>query len=189
MTDLSRSTISPHDAVAGERRLTMDIAGKTDQELKQWISNHERNGKTSLPLYHQLLEENARRAQAKQKLSLEKSMEHLKQTAIRQICTTYGDLAIASSVKWSQAHHQMNGSAGHLELLLDLCHARGLPLLTAICVNQAGVATGELDTQALAGFVAAAKRLGFAVNDGRAFHHHHRDDCWLWGRKNAVGAL
>ena len=77
----------------------------------------------------------------------------------------------------------MNGSAGHLDRLFDLCHARSFPPLTAICVNQAGVATGELADDALAGFVAAARRFGSLVTDERSFHHRCREECWQWGRE------
>jgi hypothetical protein len=167
----------------------MDLRTKTDDELDQWIVNHEgKEGGTSRPLYRQLLEERARRAQVTQKLSLEKSLAHLKATARTRICTTYGDLAAASGVEWSQARHQMNGSGGHLERLLDLCHARELPLLTAICVNQSGVTTGDLGEDALAGFVAGARRLGFLITDGREFHHRCRDECWEWGSRFAEAA-
>ena len=137
----------------------MGFDEKTDAEINQWIINHERAaGGTARPLYHQLLEERARRSQAKHKMNLERSLEHLKQAAIGQVCTTYGDLASASGVEWSQARHQMNGATGHLDRLLDLCHARGLPMLTAICVNQAGLGTGDLGEDALAGFTAGARR-------------------------------
>jgi hypothetical protein len=164
----------------------MELDTKSDDELDQWIANHEsRDGGTARPLYRQLLEERARRAQLTQKLNLEKSLDCLKDAARRGVCVAYGDLASASGVEWSQAHHQMNGSSGHLERLLDLCHARGLPLLTAICVNQAGVSTGELGDSALAGFTAGARRLGFPITDPRAFHHRSRDSCWDWGRSPA----
>ena len=75
----------------------------------------------------------------------------------------------------------MNGSNGHLDRLLDICHARGLPLLTAICVNQGNIAGGELGEEALAGFVAGAHRLGLTVDDPIEFHHRCRDECWEWG--------
>ena len=164
----------------------MGFEEKTDPQIAQWIINYERQpGGTALPFYRELLEERARRMQAKQRLNLERSLEHLRQTAIQQICTSYGELARASGVEWAQARRQMSGSGGHLDLLLDLCHARGLPLLTAICVNQNRVAEGELEEEALSGFVAGARRLGFSVTDGRAFHHQCRDECWRWGRAKA----
>lgn len=164
----------------------MDLQAKTDGELDQWIANHERGADgTGRPLYRQLLEERARRAQLTQKLNLEKSLDLLKDAARRGICITYGDLASASGIEWSQARHQMNGPRGHLDRLLDLCHARGLPLLTAICVNQAGVSAGELGNDALVGFTTCARRLGLVVTDDRAFHHRCRDKCWEWGREQA----
>ncbi|ARS29411.1 hypothetical protein [Sphingomonas sp. KC8] len=161
----------------------MDLATKTDPEIGTWIRNHEAQGKTDAPLYLQLLEERTRRAQATHKLDFDRSLAHLKQAAIDQVCTTYGALAAASGVDWSQARHQMNGANGHLDRLLDICHARRLPLLTAICVNQASLADGELGDDALAGFVTGARRLGLSVADARAFHHESRDKCWRWGRE------
>jgi hypothetical protein len=162
----------------------MDLAAKTDDELDQWITNHEKqSGGTARPLYLKLLEERARRSQRTQRLNLEKSLEHLKDAARRGTCTSYGELAAASSLEWSQARHQMNGTNGHLDRLLDLCHARGLPLLTALCVNQGGVSTGELGGEALAGFAKGAQRLGLLVMDERTYHHRCRDECWEWGRR------
>lgn len=84
----------------------------------------------------ELLEERVRRAQLTHKLDFGQSLEHLERTAINQICTSCGDLAMSSAQEWSKARHQMNGPNGHLDHLLDICHARGLPLQTAICVNQ-----------------------------------------------------
>ncbi len=168
---------------------SMDLSTKTDEQINQMIANHERAlGGRDLPKYPILLEERARRAQLHQKLILEKSMEQLKDAARGGVCITYGDLAKASGVDWSQARHQMNGSNGHLDRLLDLCHARGLPLLTAICVNQASVSTCELGDGALAGFTTGARRLGLLVADPRAFHHRCRDECWAWG-KTQVNAI
>ena len=167
----------------------MDLTAKTDGELNQWIANYEStNGGTKQTRYGELLEERARREQLKQKLSLDRSLECLKDAARRGVCITYGDLAAASGVGWSQARARMNGSGGHLERLLDLCHARGLPLLTAICVNQEGVAAGELGKEALAGFAAGARRLGSLVADERAFHHRCRDACFEWGRTASSNA-
>jgi len=163
--------------------MTVNLATKTDPQIETWIRNHEANGGTAAPLYFQLLEERIRRARAKHKLDFDKSLAHLKQAAVAQVCTSYGALAAASDVTWSQARHQMNGSNGHLDRLLDMCHARGLPLLTALCVNQDNVADGELGEDALAGFVIGAKRLGLPVGDARTFHRESRDSCWAWGRQ------
>ncbi|TPV98303.1 MAG: hypothetical protein USCAAHI_02263 [Beijerinckiaceae bacterium] len=147
-----------------------DLADKSDSEIEQWIRNHEAKGATSVPFYRELLDERARRTQLKHTLNMERSLDHLKEAAIRQKCTTYGDLGNASGIEWSHARHQMNGPHGHLDRLLELCYARGLPLLTPICVNQDRLEEGELGDEALAGFVAAARRMGLPVTDERAFH-------------------
>lgn len=160
----------------------MDLSAKSDPEIKRWLSAHETKGETAAPLYLLLLEERVKRAQANQELSFEHSLSHLKRAAVEQRCTTYGALAGASGVDWSKARHQMNGSNGHLDRLLDICHLRRLPLLTAICVNQAGVADGELGKAALEGFANAARRLGVRVGDPTTFHRASREACWAWGR-------
>lgn len=164
----------------------MDLSAKSDRELQTWIENHEAKGAQSAPLYIRLIEERLRRARATQLLDLEQSLTHLKEAAIRQTCTTYGDLAAASGIEWSRARHQMNGIHGHLDRLLDLCQLQALPLLTAICVNRDGLAAGELGDEALDGFAAGAKRLGHLVADAREFHHYCRDKCWAWGREQGA---
>jgi hypothetical protein len=62
-----------------------------------------------------------------------------------------------------------HGANGHLDNLIDICRARGVPLLTAICVNQRSVETGELTKESLARFIKAAQRLGYTVSDEQAF--------------------
>lgn len=161
----------------------MDLSSKSDKELDQWIHNHERKAATGAPLFTLLLEERARRSKIKHILDVEKSLGALRQAAIEQRCISYGELAAVNEVAWSQTHHRMNGANGHLDRLLDVCHARGLPMLPAICVNKQGLATGELEAPALAGFAEGARRLGFSVTDELAFHRQCRDECWEWGRQ------
>jgi len=162
----------------------MNLTAKTDKDLDQWIGSYEREHQTALPLYFELLEERARRSQVSQRLNLDRTLEHLKDAAVRQVCTTYGNVAKASGVAWTQARRQMDGANGHLNRVSDLCHARRLPFLTALCVNQRDVEAGELKGEALAGFVACAKRLGFFITDEQAFHRQQRDLCWVWGRQH-----
>lgn len=161
----------------------MNLTSMTDAQIRIWINNHETNGGTRAPLYFQLLEDRARRDQEKQKLRFDRSLDHLMQAAIGQRCTSYGALAEASDVKWSAARHQMNGANGHLDRLIDICHARGLPLLTAICVNKDQITSGELGNDALEGFVAAARRIGLLVDDPKGFHLKTCMECWAWGLK------
>ena len=159
-----------------------DFSAKTDSELENWIHNHEIKGATNSSLYFELLEE---RAQRKSKvLRIEKSLHHLMDMSRAGRFTTYGDLAKASEVPWEKARHLMNSSGGHLDQLLDICHARGLPVFTSICVNQKGVETGKLEESALEGFAQGVKRLGLVVNDREVLLRKCQDECFQWGRKN-----
>lgn len=157
----------------------MNLAEKSDAEIDVWILNHERKGATEIALYKSLLEERARRSSSG--LKIENSLRHLTNAARQRGFTTYGDLAKASEVPWSQARHSMNGSRGHLDRLLEICHARGLPLLTALCVNQQKVETGDLSEDALRGFLNGAKRLGYAVTSAETFLKECQQQCFEWG--------
>jgi len=83
----------------------------------------------------------------------------------------------------------MNGKHGHLDRLLEICHARQLPLLTAICVNQSSLQEGELEQNALSGFAEGARRIGRKFSDELAFHHACREECWDWGRIQSASSL
>lgn len=124
-----------------------DFSDKSDDEIRTWIANHERKNATNVPLYRALVEEGARRTS--HNLKIENSLRHLMAAARQEHFTTYGQFAEASGAPWSVAGHQMNGARGHLDQLLSICHARQLPLFSAICVNQAGAETGGLGEEAL----------------------------------------
>ena len=167
--------------------VTIDFSKKTLAELKQFDANYVGQGKTHLPAYAELTKELSRREEEKDELSVDQSIQCLEIAARNQVCVTYGELAAASEVKWSaKTRSRMTGERGHLDRLLDLCHARRLPLLTAICVNKAGVKSGELEEAALRGFALGAERLGYAFTNAKAFHHKCRDECWAWGRTQAA---
>lgn len=161
----------------------MRFDNKTDVEIESWARKYEEAGKTDHPDFLLLLAERSRRRQMKQKLDLERSLEHLQTCAVQGKFTSYGELAKASGVDWSHARHQMNGPKGHLDTLLDVCRSRGLPLLTAICVNQENLEKGKLGIDALSGFADGARRLGMAVGDAESFHAECVQECFDWGRK------
>ena len=73
-----------------------------------------------------------------------------------------------------------HGANGHLDNLIDICRARGVPLLTAICVNQRSVETGELTKESLVRFIKAAQRLGYTVSDEQAFLQKCQQECFEW---------
>ncbi len=159
-----------------------DFSSKSDADLETWIANHEARGAMDAPLYRELLEERARRSAVRHRLDPERSLGLLMKVAKAGVCTTYGELAAASGVDWAQARRVMSGKGGHLDRLLDLCHSRGLPLLTALCVSQKGLASCDLEGDALKGFTSGARRLGHSITDEQAFHREQRDASWAWGR-------
>ncbi len=161
---------------------TFDLAAKTDAEINQWIINHESAKATETQLYKDLLEERVRRGEGAGRLEIQKSLTALTQAARERRYLTYGDLAAASNVPWTKARHQMNGAKGHLDRLLEVCHARGLPLLPAICVNESGRQTGKLEHNALIGFCVGARRLGKHFSDEESFHRQSAEACFDWGR-------
>lgn len=151
----------------------------TDDEIKTLIANHERARATTVPRYRELVEEHARRFG--KGLRVEVSLAHLKQAAKERRFTTYGALADANGVSWSQARRRMDGAHGHLDDLLSVCHGHGLPLLTALCVNKEGLTDGSLTEGALSGFIKGAQRLGYNVTDERAFLRKCQEQCFAWG--------
>lgn len=161
----------------------IDLGAKTDGQINALIRNHEDKNARDRPIYPLLLEERARRAQAKSLLDFSKSLALLREAALKQTCVSYGQIAEASGVEWRVARHQMNGAKGHLDGLLDICHAKGLPMLSAICVNKSNLTTGELDPTALLGFAEGARRLGYSFSDAHVFHRDRQEDCWAWGRE------
>ena len=164
--------------MAGKRQY--DLAQRTDEEIANQIANYERKDRTDDPLYRALVEERARRFG--DVLRPDVSIQHLVEAAKDGRFTTYGAMADANGVTWSEAYRPMSGKGGHLDQLLDICHARGLPLLTAICVNKESIDTGELSPEALRGFVKGARRLRRKVTGEEAFLRECQEKCFAWGR-------
>jgi hypothetical protein len=155
----------------------------TDNEIRTLIANHERTKATTVPRYRELIDEHARRFG--KGLRVEVSLVYLKEAAKRGEFTTYGSLAEANGVHWSKVRRRMDGAHGHLGDVLSVCHAHGLPLLTALCVNKEAIKDGTLSDEALSGFIKAAKRLGYTMTDDRAFLKHCQKQCFAWGQRAA----
>jgi hypothetical protein len=159
-------------------KLIEDFSDYADNQIDFWIEKYVVRGLTAELQCRLLFEERARR-QSKV-LSIEKSLKHLIQAARLKQFTTYVELAKASGVDWSKARNLMNGPKGHLDRLLEVCDARDMPLLTALCVNQDAATTGELADNALDGFVKGAQRLGYEVVNPREFLRQCQKRCFDW---------
>jgi hypothetical protein len=159
-----------------------DFSTKTPAELDTLLGNYRRLGKARSETFIALLAERERRAAAKDRLSIDRSLALLKQAAQQHAYVTYGELAKASDQKWSNTiRARMSGPNGHLDRLLDICHSQHLPLLSALCVNQDGQATGTLDEPARAGFANGARRLGITMTDEDQFYRQCQQECFTWG--------
>ena len=142
----------------------IDVTGLTIEGLKNLIANHRARNATNLPAYVAGLRELESRLG--RGLDFDKSFEIIRQAAREQRFLSYKELAEASGAKWSQVHYEIGG---HLWRLVEYAHRREWPMLSAIVVNKPNVETGLMEPDTLAGFLRAAKDLGYAITDESAF--------------------
>ncbi len=158
-------------------------------QLEQLVVNYNRGGAVHGEDYAALLREREAKSPSSRKLDIYRSLELLKSRARTRSFASYGELAAASDVRWTnELRTRMSGPKGHLDRLLDLCRHERLPMLTTLCVDKQNVATGLLTEAALAGFVAAARRLGTVVGDEATFLRERQEECFRWGDENAAPA-
>ena len=152
-----------------------DFSEIDTDNLKDMILRHEKQGVTNTARYRAAVEEVARR-QSKA-LNPELTLSHLMQCARENRFTSYKKVAEANGGEWTKVHWQI---APHLDSILQVCHARGLPLFTSICVTTKEVETGELEGTSLAGFIKGVKRLGYSVVDEQKFLKESQEACFKW---------
>ncbi len=78
----------------------------------------------------------------------------------------FADIAAANGAAWNRVRRSMGP---HLKAVCAASLAGGGPMISAIVVNRRHVATGAMEPQTLAGFVASARELGLAVDDPEIF--------------------
>lgn len=156
--------------------MTINVETLTDRELENLIQNHRDQSATDRPVYTEALAERARRKG--QGLNFEKTLSAVHKAARERRFLSYKELSDISGAAWSKVHWAMNG---HLDDLLEYCHRRGLPLLSALVVNKGNVATGEIDEEALKGFVSGVRRLGYEVVSEREFFREQQRLAFDWG--------
>jgi hypothetical protein len=153
----------------------MDVGSLSEERLENLIKNHRRLGKTEEPLYREALAEHARR-QGKG-LDFKTTISVIGQAAREGRYISYGQVAEASGANWNKVHFAMGP---HLDSLLEYCHLTGLPLLTAIVVNQQNLDTGKLEPDSLKGFIAGVKKLGITVVDQQKFLEDQQRRIFEW---------
>ncbi|KAA2237762.1 hypothetical protein [Salinarimonas soli] len=78
----------------------------------------------------------------------------------------FADVAEANGAEWRRVRRQMGA---HLKGVCALAMERGGPMISSVVVNRRHVATGAMEPETLAGFLAAARELGFTVEDAERF--------------------
>jgi len=155
----------------------IDVALLDDGRLEALMENHRRRGELTAPLFGKAVAELARRRTGP--LDLHKTLAFVRKAAAARRFVSYGDIARDQNLAWDRVRYAMNE---HLGLLVRWAQQQGLPMLSAIVVNQQSVATGRMNSATLKGFAAAAEWLGYAVDDPDTFLREQQAACFAWGR-------
>jgi hypothetical protein len=156
-----------------------DLSRFDNEGIEGAIRRHQEQGATDRPLYHALLAERSRRNS--KYLNIEKTIELLIQTARQKTYTTYKQVTEANGIDFSKVRYQ---AGKHLDEIIDLCHSRGWPLLSALCVKQNEVNSGDLSGDSLKGFVAGVRRHNIPVTDAHEVLKSTQTACFVWAEKN-----
>ena len=157
--------------------MPLDLTTLSDDQLKNLIENHRRQGKLSAPNFLAASAEYERRKG--RGLDFEKSLAAIRAAASQGRCLSYKDLADESGAEWSKVHYEMNN---HLGRLIEYAHGKGWPLLSAVVVNKPHVASRDMEPKTLKGFVNAARLLGYSVTDDRQFLRDQQDAVFAWAK-------
>lgn len=157
------------------------VSSYSDRQLKALIENHRRNNATDRRLYVAALEEYA--ARRGNGLSFAKSMQVIREAARSGCFLSYKELADQSGAIWNKVHYSVGA---HPWDLVEFPHRRGWPMLSAIVVNKENTSTGAMKDASLAGFVAAAKDLGYAVDNADEFLREQQRLVFAWASINAA---
>jgi hypothetical protein len=156
-----------------------DLSRFDNDGIEGAIRRHQEQGATDRPLYHALLAERSRRNS--KYLSVEKTLDLLIQTARQKSYTTYKRVAEANGIDFSKVRYQVGK---HLDEIIDVCHSRGWPLLSSLCVKQNEVDSGNLSGDSLKGFIAGVRRHSIPVTDAYEFLRSAQAACFEWAEKN-----
>jgi hypothetical protein len=144
----------------------------SNEQIDNQIINYEKAGKTHLPRYRELIEARGQRGG----LKFERSRALIESAARRREFVSYGDLARANGVPFDKVRFAMNA---HLWDLVKWSHHLGLPMLSAIVVNQENRRSGGMEPETLKGFVRAAEALGLTIADPQSFLREQQEELFL----------
>jgi len=155
--------------------MILDFSNKGIGDLENLVRNYRSHGKTESDDYIAALRElELRRGKG---LDLQKTLDLVIQAAKAHRFVPYKDVAEVNGFEWAKIHYQIGS---HLGTLCEYAHRKGLPLLSAIVVNAGGVESGEMKPESRAGFLEAARRLGFVISDEERFVRDEQAKVFSW---------
>jgi hypothetical protein len=114
------------------------------------------------------------------RLSVETTLALIRATARLRHFLAYADVAFANGAEWTLVRRRMRD---HLMAVCRAAMADGGPLVSSIVVNRRLIRTGDMEAETLAGFLAAAHKLGFGWTDGRAFLRAQQEATFRWANE------
>ena len=109
-------------------------------------------------------------------LDLDTTYRAILQAALKRSYITYGEIAAAHGVPWSEAQSVL---PAQLESLMGICHAAGWPFLPAIVFHEPALGhVGPAGTREH--LVGIARKLGTFVSDVNAFIRTEQDRVFEW---------
>lgn len=94
---------------------------------------------------------------------------------------SFGEIARDQDVPWPQVRR---GIGDHLKSVCGLALGEGGPLVSSIVVNRKYIGTGAMEPETRAGFLVAARDLGFAWTDGEAFLREQQEATFAWAARS-----
>jgi len=163
--------------------MPIDVKTLTIDQLEALIDNHRRKGATTAQLYLDALSELEKRKG--KGLEFAKSLSIILKAARDGGFLSYKELADASGVDWGQAHHAIGE---HLWRLVEYSHLKHGVLFSAVVVNKPNIATGQMQSGALRGFIGAARLLGYPIVDEAAFLKEQQARVFAWAQQERPSA-
>jgi hypothetical protein len=159
-------------------KLEKDVQTLSSKEIKTLIKNYQAAQATDRPYYQKLIAEVSQREC--RDLYLEKSIAAISQAARQSRYISYGEVAQASDCVWNNVRHPMNQ---HLQRVIEYCHARKMPLLSSIVVNQPGLESGEMHSNSLSGFVRGVEdATGVRIKNAAQFLREEQARVFAWAK-------
>ncbi|HEV2559754.1 MAG TPA: hypothetical protein VGU45_14105 [Microvirga sp.] len=104
-------------------------------------------------------------------LDVDRSYAFILSAARHRRFVSFGMVADENGAPWPSVRLAIGG---HLKAVCALSLSRSGPLVSSIVVNARHVSTGAMEPETRAGFLSAARDLGFHWQDGEAFLRDHQ---------------